>query len=133
MSTKKIKRILIVKDNPSNVKLFSDILQLHGYQVIEYQNVGHHFSITYHYKPDLILLEIQQLESLNFELACQLKKEQELRIIPLVAISLLSLPSQPAQKIEAYERVFDRYLINPFSIPTFLNMVDSTFKQQSTH
>lgn len=133
MPAKKIKRILIIKDTPSNIKLFSDILQLNGYQVIECQNIEHHLSLTYHYKLDLILLEMQHLESFNFELATQLKEDQELRIIPLVAINILSLPSQLVHKIKSYEKVFDRYLVNPFSIPAFLNMVDSTFRHQITH
>lgn len=130
MPINKIKKILIVRDIPSNVKIFSDILQLHGYHVIEYQNVNNYLSLTYHYKPDLILLEVQHLESLNFELASQLKNDSKLSNIPLVAINLLS---QSSQEIDAYERIFDRYLINPFSIPTFLNMVDSAFKQPPIH
>jgi len=127
MSTQSSKKILIVKDDPSNLKLFSDILRLDGYQVIEHKEVEHLLSLARHHRPHLIILEIQQLECPNFNIAHQLKKDPDLKTIPLIAVSPIALPPQEAK---AHEVGFDQYLSKPFSITTFLNAVDSVFKQQ---
>jgi two-component system cell cycle response regulator DivK len=51
--------ILIVEDNPKNLKLVRDILQVKGYQTIETETGEEGVRIAQERRPALILMDIQ--------------------------------------------------------------------------
>jgi len=50
------KKVLIVEDNELNMKLFSDLLDAHGYETRETREGLKAISIARAFKPDLILI-----------------------------------------------------------------------------
>jgi two-component system, cell cycle response regulator DivK len=53
------KRILIVEDNPLNMKLLRDVLEAHGYETIVTGEGGAAFILACEHQPDLILMDLQ--------------------------------------------------------------------------
>ena len=90
--------ILIIEDNPLNMKLFRDLLQAQGYQVIEATDGRAGLDLTRAELPDLILLDIHLPDISGLEIAMKLKSEERTRDIPIVVItaSLLSESEQSA-------------------------------------
>ena len=54
-----IGRILVVEDNPLNLKLVRDVLQVAGYEVVEATTGEQGIVLAIEGRPDLILLDLQ--------------------------------------------------------------------------
>ena len=61
------KRILIVEDNELNMKLFSDLLEAHGYKTVQTRSGVEAVNLARLHKPDLILMDIQLPEVSGLE------------------------------------------------------------------
>ena len=53
------KTILIVEDNELNMKLFHDLIQAHGYNILQTKDGMEALKLARQHKPDLILMDIQ--------------------------------------------------------------------------
>ncbi len=53
------KTILVVEDNELNMKLFHDLLESQGYNILQTRNGVEALKIARTQKPDLILMDIQ--------------------------------------------------------------------------
>ncbi|MGE3724522.1 MAG: diguanylate cyclase [Candidatus Sericytochromatia bacterium] len=79
--------ILIVDDNPNNLRLLIAILQERGYQIRPANNGARALSTAKKQKPDLILLDINMPEMDGYEVCRQLKADPETADIPVLFIS----------------------------------------------
>src|SRR5665213_3221319 len=55
----KTKTVLIVEDNELNMKLFHDLLDAHGYNILQTKDGMEALDIAREHRPDLILMDIQ--------------------------------------------------------------------------
>jgi two-component system cell cycle response regulator DivK len=55
----KTKTVLIVEDNELNMKLFHDLLDAHGYKILQTKDGMEALDIAREHHPDLILMDIQ--------------------------------------------------------------------------
>ena len=53
------KTVLIVEDNELNMKLFHDLLEAHGYDIVGTRNGIEALDLARRHRPDLILMDIQ--------------------------------------------------------------------------
>ena len=53
------KKVLIVEDNELNMKLFHDLLEAQGYDILETREGLQALSLAREHRPDLILMDIQ--------------------------------------------------------------------------
>ena len=65
--------IMIVDDNPANLKLLEDMLRQHGYEVRSFPRGRLALAAANHEPPDLILLDINMPEMNGYEVCDQLK------------------------------------------------------------
>jgi two-component system sensor histidine kinase/response regulator len=79
--------ILIVDDNPNNLRLLIAILQERGYQIRPANNGVRALSTAKKQKPDLILLDINMPEMDGYEVCRQLKADPDTADIPVLFIS----------------------------------------------
>ena len=97
--TQLAKTILVVEDNQLNMKLVSDLLQAHGYNVLQAGEGGEGLKLARERRPDLILLDIQLPDISGLEVNQRLKEDEDLRSIPVIALNIVvntfnvSLPS----------------------------------------
>jgi CheY-like chemotaxis protein len=80
--------ILVVDDEPLNIKLLRGILSDSGYAVMEAQNGREALSLSGQ-NPDLILLDLMMPEIDGFETCRLLKENPETREIPVIFLSAL--------------------------------------------
>ena len=61
------KTVLVVEDNELNMKLFHDLLEAHGYNILQTKDGMDALRIAREHKPDLILMDIQLPEVSGLE------------------------------------------------------------------
>ncbi|MEZ4528435.1 MAG: response regulator [Desulfobacterales bacterium] len=90
---KKKSFVLIVDDNPENLRLLAGLLQIHRYQVAIVKSGTKALRFVTSHKPELILLDIMMPEMDGFEVCLRLKSEPSTRDIPVIFLSALADPS----------------------------------------
>jgi two-component system, cell cycle response regulator DivK len=115
------RKILIVEDNVLNMRLFNDLLEAHGYTVLQAVDGLEALRIIREHRPDLILMDIQLPEVSGLEITKWLKADEELRRIPVVAVTAFAMTGD-AEKIR--QAGCDGYLTKPISIAGFLQVVE---------
>jgi two-component system NtrC family sensor kinase len=88
MSTPKLRRILVVDDEPLNQKMMASMLSREGYEVVEAGN-GQEALLRVKEKPDLILLDIMMPVLDGFETCRLLKADSTTKDIPVIFLSAL--------------------------------------------
>ena len=114
------KTVLIVEDNELNMKLFHDLLEAHGYQTIETRNGIEALDLARKHKPDLIIMDIQLPEVSGLEVTKWLKEDDELRSIPVIAVTAFAMKGDE-ERIR--EGGCEAYLSKPISVSKFLETV----------
>ena len=76
------KTILIVEDNELNMKLFHDLLEAHGYKILQTRDGMEALELARKHKPDLILMDIQLPEVSGLEVTKWIKEDDELKASP---------------------------------------------------
>src|SRR3712207_2602902 len=77
------KTVLIVEDNELNMKLFSDLLEAHGYATLKTANGIEAIDIARAHHPDLILMDIQLPEVSGLDVTKWMKEADDLKGIPI--------------------------------------------------
>ncbi|NBX04031.1 MAG: response regulator [Alphaproteobacteria bacterium] len=114
------KRILIVEDNDLNLKLFRDLLTAHGYETVETREGLEALPMTRAEMPDLILMDIQLPEISGLDVTRQLKADDKLRHIPVIAVTAFAMKDDEEKILAAGCQA---YISKPISIVPFLNTV----------
>ena len=123
-----VKSILIVEDNELNMKLFSDLLEAHGYRVIQTRDGLSALELARKHKPDLVLMDIQLPEVSGIEVTKWMKEADDLRHIPVIAVTAFAMKGDE-EKIK--EGGCEAYISKPISVLSFLQTIDGFLKQAS--
>src|SRR4030042_1877687 len=94
-------KILIVEDNEKNRTLVKDVLEYHGYEVIEAGNGKEGIKIAKENNPDLILMDIQMPVMSGYD---------AIKIIALTSFAM------KGDKEKIMEEGFDDYIAKPIDI-----------------
>jgi two-component system cell cycle response regulator DivK len=114
------KTVLIVEDNELNMKLFNDLLEAHGYATIQTKSGVEAVELARRHRPNLILMDIQLPEVSGLEVTQWLKDDEELKSIPVVAITAFAMKGDE-EKIR--QGGCEAYLSKPISVVKFLETV----------
>ena len=114
------KKVLVVEDNELNMKLFNDLLEANGYQVIQTRDGLSALELARQHRPDLILMDIQLPEVSGIEVTKWLKEDDDLRAIPVIAVTAFAMKGDE-QKIR--EGGCEAYISKPISVMHFLDVV----------
>ena len=114
------KTVLIVEDNPLNMKLFKEILELHGYVTVAAADGASALVLARTTRPDVILMDIQLPNMSGFEVIRHLKQDPNLQSIPVVAVTAHAMVGD-----ESTVRLAgcEEYLTKPVSIVRLLEVV----------
>ena len=114
------KTVLIVEDNDLNMKLFNDLLEAHGYDTLQTKDGMEALKLARQHRPDLILMDIQLPEVSGLEITKWLKEDDELRTIPVIAVTAFAMKGDE-EKIR--EGGCEAYIAKPISVASFLETV----------
>ncbi len=114
------KQVLIVEDNELNMKLFPDLLEAQGYDVLETREGLQALTLAREHRPDLILMDIQLPEISGLEVTKWLKEDEELASIPVVAVTAFAMKGDE-ERIR--EGGCEAYISKPISVAHFLDTI----------
>ena len=114
-------RILLVEDNELNMKLFHDLLEAHGYSILQTRDGMEALKLARQHKPDLILMDIQLPEVSGLEVTKWVKEDDELKSIPIIAVTAFAMKGDE-EKIR--EGGCEAYIAKPISVTSFLKTVE---------
>ena len=120
------KTVLVVEDNDLNMKLFHDLLEAHGYNVLQAKEGMEGLRMAREHRPDLILMDIQLPGISGLEATKRLKADETLKSIPVIAITAFAMAGDE-EKIR--EGGCDAYIVKPISLPDFLQTVERFAKR----
>lgn len=106
-------RILVVEDNPKNLKLVRDVLQFSGYEVIEATSGEDGVRLAAQQHPDLILMDLQLPGIDGTEALRQIRVSNALGAVPALAVTASAMNED---RDRAYAAGFDGYLQKPISV-----------------
>ena len=112
--------ILIVEDNPKNLKLVRDILQVTGYQTVEAESGEEGVRLARERQPALILMDIQLPGMSGIEALGRLRADATTRMIPVIAVTA-SVMAQDRERVMAAG--FDGFQGKPISVRELLATV----------
>ncbi len=115
------KTVLVVEDNDLNMKLFHDVLEAHGYNVLQAKDGIEGWRMAREHRPDLILMDIQLPDVSGLEVTKWLKDDETLKSIPVIAVTAFTMAGDEA-KIR--DGGCDAYIVKPISIPDFLRTIE---------
>ena len=93
--------ILVVDDNPDNVKLLVFLLRKHGYQVETAASAEEALVVLSRVRPALILLDIQLPGMDGLELTRQLKADPATRDIVILIVTAYAMKSDEERSLSA--------------------------------
>jgi len=114
------KAILIVEDEPKNLKLLRDLLQASGYTTIEAPDGEKGVELAKAEKPGLILMDIMMPRMGGLEAARILKADATTRNIPILALTSYAMKGDREKILGAG---CDGYLAKPIDIQELLKKV----------
>ncbi len=107
------KSILIVDNNPDNIRFLSQILMSWGYQVRKALNGKTAIKSCKKTLPDLILLDIMMPDIDGYEVCQHLKSHEKTSSIPIIFLSALN---DAFDKIKAFNVGGSDYITKPFQL-----------------
>ena len=120
LANESAKTVLVVEDNELNMKLFHDLLEAHGYNILQTKDGMEALRIAREHKPDLILMDIQLPEVSGLEVTKWIKEDENLKSIPVIAVTAFAMKCDE-EKIR--DGGCEAYIAKPISVTNFLETV----------
>jgi two-component system cell cycle response regulator DivK len=114
------KKVLIVEDNELNMKLFHDLIEACGHEILETRDGIEALKLARQHRPDLILMDIQLPEVSGLEVTRWLKEDDDLRSIPVIAVTAFAMKGDE-EKIRSGG--CEAYIAKPISVSNFLDTI----------
>jgi two-component system cell cycle response regulator DivK len=114
------KRVLVVEDNELNLKLFCDLLRAHGFVVEPVSDGREVLEKARSFVPNLIVMDIQLPHISGLELIEQIKKDVQLKIIPIMAVTAYAGKGDEDRILSAGA---EAYVSKPISVAKFIESV----------
>jgi PAS domain S-box-containing protein len=114
-------KVLVVDDQPSNLRFLSKLLTAQGYQVYRAICGQLALNVAIAHCPDLILLDIRMPEMNGYEVCRRLKATAETEQIPVIFLSVLD---EMNDKLQAFRVGGADYITKPFQVGEVLARID---------
>jgi two-component system, sensor histidine kinase and response regulator len=114
--------VLLVDDNPQNLKMLGNILKEKPYRQALAQSGAEALDFLKKKRPDLILLDIMMPDMNGFEVCQQLKQDAELSEIPVI---FLTAKTEKKDVIKGLEEGAVDYITKPFNNQELIKRVST--------
>jgi CheY-like chemotaxis protein len=113
-------RILVVEDDLSNQLLFTDLLELAGYEVHQAVSVAEGRTHLRQTPPSLVVMDIRIPGGGGELLLSEMKQDPTLANIPVIAVTAFAMAGDRERLLQAG---FDGYLSKPIDTRSFANTI----------
>jgi signal transduction histidine kinase len=117
--------ILVVDDDPRNVRLVESMLKPSGYAILQAYDGREALRRVEEERPDLILLDVMMPELSGFELCTMLRARHETRLLPILMVTALNALED---KVRGLEVGADDFLSKPINRTELLAKVRSILR-----
>lgn len=118
--------ILVVDDNPTNLKLASALLRAEGHTVVPAADAEQAEALLAEQVPDLILMDIALPGMDGLELTRRLKADARLRHVPVIALTAFAMKGDDNR---AREAGCDGYITKPIDTRAMPSLVRQVLQQ----
>jgi two-component system cell cycle response regulator DivK len=119
--------ILVVEDQEDNRQILRDLLGSAGFQMVEAHDGEQALAMARSQRPDLILMDIQLPILDGYEATRAIKRDPELKHIPVIAVTSYALSGDEAR---AREAGCDAYVAKPYSTRHLLAKIGQFLEQR---
>jgi len=123
-------RILVVDDQPLNVKLLADSLRRQGYETLTANSGREALERISAEPPDLVLLDVVMPEMNGYEVCRAIRARRKTQILPVIMVTALD-PQE--ERIKGLEAGADDFLTKPINQPELLARVRSLLRIKSLY
>ncbi|HEY2865030.1 MAG TPA: response regulator [Casimicrobiaceae bacterium] len=123
-------RILIVDDNPTNVKVLQTRLAAEGYEIVTAADGEEGLAVARRDKPDLILLDVMMPKLDGFEVCRRLRADASFPFTPIVMVTAMADVKDVVAGLEAGG---DEYLTKPVDHAALAARVRSMLRIKRLH
>ena len=120
-------KILVVEDNELNLTLFCDLLRAHGYEAEPVRDGREAVERARAFAPDLVIMDIQMPHITGLEIIEQMKGDEELKAIPIMAVTAYAAKGDEERIREAGA---EGYVSKPISLMKFIESVRGLLKDR---
>jgi two-component system cell cycle response regulator len=113
-------RILIVDDEPDNLRLAADLLEYYGAQVEQAGSGQEALDRALAFRPNFVLLDLAMPGLDGWELHRRLRAMPDFEHVPIVALTALAMPTDA---IRVREAGFDAYITKPFRVRSMIDQL----------
>ena len=106
------KKILIVEDDPRNIRVVVMALRPHGYTLLEATDGEEALKIAVREQPDLIIMDVQLPKMNGLEVTRKLRQMPAFNHIPIIAVTAYAMKGDKEKFIESG---CDAYLSKPIN------------------
>lgn len=118
--------ILIVEDNPRDLKLVREVLQVNGFQTLEAATGEAGIDLAQEHGPALILMDIQLPQISGREAAKILKTDAKTQHIPIVAVTASAMKGDREALLA---EGFDGYIAKPIDIKNLPKVLENYLRR----
>lgn len=120
-------KILIVEDNPYNMRLMEMVLRARNYLLLKAVDGEEALDVATREQPDLIIMDIQLPKLSGLEVAIKLREMPEFRHTPILAITAYAMKGDEERFIEAG---CNAYLPKPIDTRGLPAVIDKMLRKQ---
>jgi two-component system, cell cycle response regulator DivK len=120
------KTILVVEDQEDNRQILRDLLASSGFLMIEAHDGQQALAMARSQRPDLILMDIQLPVVDGYEATRSIKRDPELKHIPVIVVTSYALSGDEER---AREAGCDAYVAKPYSTRHLLAKIGQFFEK----
>ena len=115
------KTVIIVEDEPDAAEMFAEMMRVSGYRVVKIFSSTPAIGIIKAENPDVVILDVMMPDISGLEVLRFMRREPELKNIPVILVSAKSMPSDIKMGMDAGA---SNYLTKPVSFLDLKKAVD---------
>jgi two-component system, cell cycle response regulator DivK len=122
------KCVLIIEDNPLNMKLFSAMIEAQGYLLLQATDGRRGLDLARQHHPDLVIMDVNLPGMSGLEAAQRLKRNADTRDIPIIVTTAYGWRGDDEEIVASG---CDDFIAKPIGVSKFLQLIETVIARAS--